>query len=79
VRDHIEQYPKFNAKERAVLDHVVLGCSNDEIAYKLRKSLGWVKKIVSALLRTTQTMSRAQLIAWAVAHPTYLPERKDMP
>jgi DNA-binding NarL/FixJ family response regulator len=54
---------KLTPRELEVLDHVVLGRSNQEIAVKLTVSEKTVKFHVSSILRKFALRSRAQLIA----------------
>ena len=66
--------PNFTVIERGVLDRLILGCSNDEIAAMLNRSVVSVKKTVSTILDKTHLPSRARLIVWAYEHAPELRE-----
>lgn len=56
----------FTSREKAILELVIKGCMNKEIAIKLSVSLRNVEKYVSILLIKTNTRNRTQLVQ--VAH-----------
>ncbi len=54
----------LSSRERGVLELVVEGCSNRQIAAKLFLSEGTVRNYVSALLQFADVRDRTQLVVW---------------
>jgi DNA-binding NarL/FixJ family response regulator len=58
----------FTPREQSVLDLVVDGLMNKEIARRLETSVRNVEKYVSRLFSKTGTSSRTELVGYALKH-----------
>jgi DNA-binding NarL/FixJ family response regulator len=56
----------FTAREREVLEHVLRGQTNKEIASELKLALRTVEFHMTSILRKVQVTSRSQLLASAI-------------
>ena len=55
---------RFTNAQRGVLDYLLLGWSNREVAHHLQLSVRTVETHVEALLRRSRTRNRTALVAW---------------
>jgi len=55
---------RFTNAQRGVLDYLLLGWSNREVAHQLQLSVGAVSIKKKALLRRSRTRNRTALVAW---------------
>jgi DNA-binding NarL/FixJ family response regulator len=58
-------------REKTVMDGVILGCSNTEIAFKYNTSTRNIEKYVTRLLYKTKTKNRTELTRFIYGIPTY--------
>jgi DNA-binding NarL/FixJ family response regulator len=55
----------MTAREEAVLDLMVAGCTNSEITEELHLSLSTVKTHISALMTKLAARNRVEVVIWA--------------
>ena len=58
--------PQLNPTQRQILEHLLAGKLNKEIAFELHLSEGTIKEYLNRIFRKVGVANRTQLAVWAV-------------
>ena len=61
------QYPSFTPREQQVVNLLIQGLTNKQIARQIGVSEKWVEKLLTKIYRKTNTQCRAELVAWILS------------
>jgi DNA-binding NarL/FixJ family response regulator len=68
---YLKQYLSLTPREKTVIDEVILGSSNIEIAFKCNTSTRNIEKYITKLLYKTKTKNRTELTRFVYGIPKY--------
>jgi DNA-binding NarL/FixJ family response regulator len=69
-----DELAQLTHRERHVLQHIVIGLGDEEIAERLLLIPGVVRSHVEHILTKAGLHDRAQIVGWAVQHGLYRPK-----
>ena len=63
-----DSYPAFSSTERNIVEYIVQGFSDDEIAFLLNLSAGTVRNYITVIKRKTKQKNRIQAVLFSIIH-----------
>jgi DNA-binding NarL/FixJ family response regulator len=73
-----DNYPVFSSTERNIIEYIVQGFSDDEIAFLLNLSAGTVRNYMAVIKRKTKQKNRIQAVLFSIIHGLVSMERTGL-